>query len=159
MANTAIAEPTDAHGAAESSLHCVQVARRGPVILTVIGTWDCCCVNTMSSEFATHYGLSRLLRETLPQPTVTEATCLVGIIFQSNILFMGATWMLPALEPPEATGLVAELYGLDATRLLERFQDNWCRLKNTAQTASILEKLEANDFVDRIVPYDWDRLD
>ena len=109
----------------------------------------------MSNEAQTHYGLSRLLRETLPQPTLIEATCLVGIIYQSNILFMGATWMLPALEPREASSLVAELYGLDATRLLERFQDNWCRLKNSAQTANILEKLEANEFVDRIVPYDW----
>ena len=127
--------------------------------MVVIGTQIRCFRELMSDEPQTHYGLSRLLRETMPQPALTEATCLVGIIYQSNILFMGATWMLPALEPREAASLVAELYGLDANRLLERFQDNWSRLKNSAQTTKILEKLEANEFVDRIVPYDWDCAD
>ncbi|MEM6473779.1 MAG: hypothetical protein AAF802_29745 [Planctomycetota bacterium] len=108
----------------------------------------------MSENESTHYGLSRLLRETFPKPSHNEITCLVGILHQFDILFLGETWKLPALEPEEAAKLVSRLYGSDEDRLLERFRDNWARLKNSSVTAAMVLALESHEFVDRIVPFD-----
>lgn len=112
----------------------------------------------MSDETSSHHGLSRLLRETFPELDLQASTCLVGILYESQILFMDATWVLPALEPDEAAKLVADLYAHSPNRLLQRFRSNWCSLKNSAVTAEMIDGLAANDFVDQIVPYHSDDL-
>ena len=97
----------------------------------------------MSGKSSSHYGLSRLLRETFAELDLHESTCLVGILYESQILFMGATWVLPALEPDEAAALIADLYDQSAIRLLQRFRSNWRSLKRTTVASEMIEKLRA----------------
>ena len=110
----------------------------------------------MSDKSISHYGLSRLLCDTFSELDLNQSTCLVGILYESQILFMGATWVLPALEPDEAARLIADLYDQRANRLLQRFRSNWCTLKNSTVTSELIKKLRENEFVDEIVPYQAD---
>lgn len=107
-------------------------------------------LNEMSSP---HFGLMRLLRETFPDPSLSELTCLVGILYEYEIFFMNATWKLPALEPDEASIFLAELYEQNANRLLQRFRGNWSTLRKSATASNILDRLSSHEFVDELAPF------
>lgn len=107
----------------------------------------------MSDHSSSHYGLKRILRETFAQLDLNESTRLVGILYESQVLILGATWMLPALEPEEAAILVGDLYGQNARRLLHRFRHNWCSMKHSTATSLMMEALKEHDLVDEIIPF------
>ena len=107
----------------------------------------------MSDQSSTHYGLTRILRETFTELDLTESTRLVGVLYESQILILGATWVLPALEPKEAARFIADLYGQNAHRVFQRFQQNWSSMKHSPATTLMIESLKAHELVDKIVPF------
>ena len=99
----------------------------------------------------------RLLRDTFEQLDLLESTCLVGLIYDTQIMFKESGWTLYPLEPQEAARLVAALYGHSAHRLLQRFGDNWGSLRTSQVAFNMKRKLEAHELIDTIKPYaiDW----
>ena len=105
----------------------------------------------MTDRDSPHYALSRMLSETFEQLDLLESTCLVGIIFDSQIQFLDSMWTLPPLEPHEAASLVETLYGHNAQRLLQRFRGT---LKRSELTSRLMAKLANHELIDDIVPYE-----
>lgn len=111
-------------------------------------------ITEMSDRRSTHYALSRMLRETFGQLDLNESTCLVGIIYDSQIRFMDSFWTLRPLEPDEAARLVGILYGHSDQRLLQRFRDNWGFLKTSELASNMIDELATHELIDEIVPYE-----
>ena len=104
-----------------------------------------------------HSGLRRILRETFPSLNLLDSTCLVGVLFDCQILLLDATWVLPALEPEEAASLIAELYDHNSHQLLQRFRNNWSMLKRSTNTSRVFEELQRHEFIESIIPFEeWD---
>lgn len=107
----------------------------------------------MPQHSSSHYGLNRILRETFDELNLFESSRLVGVLYEFQILFLDATRVLPALEPAEAAGLIADLYNQNTRRLLQRFQDNWSTMKRSPATSAMIEALKTHDLVDEMIPF------
>ena len=95
-----------------------------------------------------------MLSETFEQLNLKECTCLVGIIYDSEIRYLDSMFTLPPLEPREAAGLVSTLYGHSPQQLLLRFRSNWGSLKHSDLASSMIGKLETHELIDNVVPYE-----
>lgn len=107
----------------------------------------------MSQYSSNHYGLTRILRESFDELDVFESTRLVGVLYEFQVLLLNATMVLPALEPAEAAGLVADLYCHNPWRLLRRFHHNWSTLKRAPATRAMIESIKTHDWVDGMAPF------
>ena len=106
---------------------------------------------TEDDSAAPHYTLRRILSEAFDDLDFAEAACLVGLLYESDILLLGGLLTLPALEPIEAAHVVSDLFGHRANQLVRSFQDNWRSVKKSEIAMEVSVKLRSHDLVDSIV--------
>ncbi|MEL6106726.1 MAG: hypothetical protein AAFU85_11835 [Planctomycetota bacterium] len=105
----------------------------------------------MNGQSSSHYGLSRILRETFQELDLNQSACLVGILYECQIKVVDGNWVLPALEPEEATRVIAELFNHNEQRLLQRFRNHWRVLRHSMQMSNLIDQLQAHEWVDEII--------
>jgi hypothetical protein len=106
-----------------------------------------------------------ILKDMLPDVTIDQATALVGLLFENQIVLAVETWNpssqtkqrrvieLQPLDPQAASVLVADAFEFDCDQLVLRFQQDWVTLKRSVIAKELKAAIQSHKSVDRIEPF------